>query len=398
MLKLSRFFIISICILMVTIMLVGCAPDEGADETGDEQVEEPVEEMDNNVIPIGYVAPFTGTAAEFGTNGWRGVEIAVDEVNEQGIEIDGETYQIEIIRYDSICEPTEGVAAVHKMIMEDEVVAFLGDHCSSVCMSIAPLADEYKVPGITIECAAKDVTSPGSPFYFRMRPDMGLMTPMIAGRIYESIKPESISFLSVNDDYGISWTEEHSEAFAEFGVETLSEQYFERGTSDFSVYLSKIRDEAPDMVGYVGVTPEGAMILEQAEEMGLAEDIAFYGAEEMSTYEMLDLTSPAVLEGTYAVALWAEAPADLEREVRERYDAPLHYAIIFGYDAVYVLADAISRAQSLDPVDIRDALKEGTYDTLAGFTEFKDFDDYMNQGEYTPYLVKWEDGEMVLSD
>jgi ABC-type branched-subunit amino acid transport system substrate-binding protein len=130
--------------------------------------------------------------------------------------------------------------------------------------------------------------------------------------------------------------------------------------------------------------------------MGLIPDIAFYGAEEMASYEMLDLAGAEVLEGTYAIALYGEAPAELQAAVKARYDAPLHYAIIFAYDGVKVYADAISRAQSLDPKDIRDALKAGTYETLAGFTEFKDFDGYQNQGFYVPYLIKWVDGEMVL--
>ena len=50
------------------------------------------------VIKIGYIAPFTGPAAEFGTNGWRGVAIALDEINAEGIKIKGKTYTIEIIK------------------------------------------------------------------------------------------------------------------------------------------------------------------------------------------------------------------------------------------------------------------------------------------------------------
>ena len=391
MLRLSRLFLISLVLLLALTLIIGCDP---ADEAPDEEPEEVVSE--NNVIKIGYVAPFTGPAAEFGINGQRGIEIAVDEVNEQGIEIDGETYMIEIIRYDTQCEPTEGVGALQRLIMEDDIVAFLGGHCSSVCMSIAPLADEFEVPGITIECAAEAVTKPGHPFYFRMRPDMGLMTPLAAEPIIEAINPSTISFLAINDDYGISWVEQHSDALAAEGIETISMDYFERGTSDFTILLSGIRERQPDMVGYVGVTPEGAMILEQAHEMGLIPDIAFYGAEEMATMELLDLAGADAVEGTYAIALYGEAPAALEQEVRDRFDASLHYAIIFGYDAVYVMADAIGRAQSLNSVEIRDALKEGTYETLAGFTEFRDFDGYQNQGEYRPYIVKWEDGEMVV--
>jgi branched-chain amino acid transport system substrate-binding protein len=392
--RLTKFFLISLVLLMLCALAIGCqpegtTPDDGASEDG-------APDSGDNVIKIGYVAPFTGPAAEFGTNGLRGVEIAVDEVNAEGIVINGETYTIEIVRYDSQCEPTQSVASVNKMILEDGVVAFLGDHCSSCCMAIAPLADENMVPGITIECAAEAVTKPGHPYFFRMRPDMALMSPLAAGPINDAIQPATIAYVAVNDDYGRSWVESHQKGLGEFGVEALAEDYFERGTTDFTVLLTKIKQLMPDMVGYVGTSTEGALLLEQAFEMGLIPEVAFYGAEEMASYEMLDLAGAEVLEGTYAIALYGEAPAELEQAVLARYNAPLHYAIIFAYDGVYVLADAISRAQSLDPTAIRDALKEGTYETLAGFTEFRDFDGYQNQGFYVPYLIKWVDGEMVL--
>jgi branched-chain amino acid transport system substrate-binding protein len=392
--RLSKIMLICLAVLMALVLIIGCQSDTTApdDSVPDDDVPEP----GNNVIKIGYVAPFTGPAAEFGTNGLRGVEIAVDEVNAEGIVIDGETYTIEIVRYDSQCEPTQSVASVNKMILEDGVVAFLGDHCSSCCMAIAPLADENMVPGITIECAAEAVTKPGHPYFFRMRPDMALMSPLAAEPIFEAIQPTTIAYVAVNDDYGRSWVESHQKGLDEFGVESLAEEYFERGTTDFTILLTKVRQLMPDMVGYVGTSTEGALLLEQAFEMGLIPDVAFYGAEEMASYEMLDLAGAEVLDGTYAIALYGEAPADLEKAVLDRYNAPLHYAIIFAYDGIYVLADAISRAQSLDSTAIRDALKEGTYETLAGFTEFRDFDGYQNQGFYVPYLVKWEDGDMVL--
>ena len=71
------------------------------------------------------------------------------------------------------------------MILEDKVSAILRFHCSSVCMAMAPLLDEYQVPGLTIECAADGVTSPGHDFYFRARPSMGLIAPLVAPGLYE---------------------------------------------------------------------------------------------------------------------------------------------------------------------------------------------------------------------
>lgn len=346
-------------------------------------------------VEIGYTAPFTGPAAEFGANGWRGVQIAVEEINEKGFQINGETYNIEIVRYDSRCEPTEAVANVRKMILEDDVHAILGDHCSSCCMAIGPLCDENKVPAITIECAAHGVTSPGHDYYYRMRPDMALMAPSVAPKINETLNPKTQAFLAVNDDYGRSFASSFGEAMGKLGVETVSEVFFERGSNDYMPYLSKLQKADPDIIFYVGVTPEGATILKQAREIGMIPETKFIGAEEMGEYELLNLAGEDVIEGTYAITLWATVPEDFARKVEEEFDAPMHYGIIFGYDATYVLKEAMVEAQSVDSVEIKKALDVIEYDGIEGHIKFEDFGDYKNQGRYEPFFAKWQNGEKV---
>ena len=340
------------------------------------------------VIKVGYTAPFTGTAAEFGTNGWRGVQLALEEINEKGIIINGKTHKIKIIRYDSVCTPTEGVANVRRLGMEDKVVAILGDHCSSVCMAIAEVCDELKVPGLTIECAADAVTSPGHEFYFRMRPSMGLMTPL-ATPVIMKLNPKTAGFLSINDDYGRSFVDSFKNELGKRGVKMVSEGYFERGTTDFMMYLTKIKRSNPDIVFYIGVTPEGAMILKQARELGLIPGIKFIGAEEMGEMELVKLAGAEVVEGTYAISLWGAVPAEFEKRVWDKFDAPMHYAIIFGYDALRVVAKAIESAQSLDPVKIKDAMKKVEFQGLEGYIKFENFDNYKNQGRYSPRVIQW---------
>lgn len=340
------------------------------------------------VIKVGYTAPFTGTAAEFGTNGWRGVQLALEEINEKGIIINGKTHKIKIIRYDSVCTPTEGVANVRRLGMEDKVVAILGDHCSSVCMAIARVCDELKVPGLTIECAADAVTSPGHEFYFRMRPSMGLMTPL-ATPVIMKLNPKTAGFLSINDDYGRSFVDSFKNELGKRGVKMVSEGYFERGTTDFMMYLTKIKRSNPDIVFYIGVTPEGAMILKQARELGLIPGIKFIGAEEMGEMELVKLAGAEVVEGTYAISLWGAVPAEFEKRVWDKFDAPMHYAIIFGYDALRVVAKAIESAQSLDPVKIKDAMKKVEFQGLEGYIKFENFDNYKNQGRYSPRVIQW---------
>jgi len=96
----------------------------------------PTSAAETDVIRIGYTAPFSGPAAEFGNNGWMGISLALEEINKKGISINGKFHKIRIFKYDSECTPDKGVSNVHKMVTEDNVIAILGDHCSTVASSI----------------------------------------------------------------------------------------------------------------------------------------------------------------------------------------------------------------------------------------------------------------------
>jgi branched-chain amino acid transport system substrate-binding protein len=306
----------------------------------------------------------------------------------------GKTYKVEIVRYDSRCEPTEAVANMRKLALEDKVVGVLGDHCSSCCRGIAPLATEYKIPAITIECAADNVTKPGQEYYFRMRPSMGLMAPLAGPRILKLTNAKKVGYLGINDDYGRSFVQSFKDDFGS-GVSTVAEIYFERGNTDFMAFLNQIKAAKPDIVMYVGVAAEGAMILKQAQEIGIIPGIKFIGSEEMGEMELPSLAGEEAVNGTYAVALWGAVEAAFAKKVQDRFNAPMHYAIIFAYDALKVMVDAIERAQSLNPTAIKDALLKTNYKGLEGQIKFETFEGYRNQGRYVPSFIQWKDGKRL---
>lgn len=350
-----------------------------------------------NVIKIGYTAPFTGTAAEFGTNGWYGMEIALEEINKEGIMVGGKKYTIQIIRYDDRCEPTDGAANAQRLAVEDKVVAILGSHCSSVCMATLPIVQEHGIPTITIECAADALTRQNATYYFRMRPSMPLMAPSISQVMVEKLGVKSVSYIAINDDYGRSFVDAFQTALAKYGVTTKTVAYFERGTTDYMPSLGEVQANPPDAVMYVGVAVEGAMLLKQAHELGLTKTIKFIGSEEMAGMELVDLAGKDVAASTYAVSLVIYPPdplcppgiVALANKIQSKYGVPLHYASVFAYDALHVLVEAIKNAQSTDSAKIRDALKAIEYPGLEGLIKFQDFEGYTNQGNFPIHLFMW---------
>ena len=358
----------------------------------------PVIASETGEIRIGYTAPFTGSAAEYGNNGFRGILLALKEINKKGISINGKFHKIRIIKYDSGCTPDDGISNVHKMVTEDKVVAILGDHCSTVCSVIAPLCDQYQVPGLTIECAVDSVTKPGHEFYFRMRPTVMMMIPSVMPKIFKTFDARTAGFLVINDGYGKLFMESVMNELEWRDVKTVVRETFDRGSTDYNDQLDRIKKTNPDILFYVGTASEGATILTQAKLKGLMPRTKFIGSEEMGEMELPMRAGKDTVEGTYAISLWGKMPPEFTERVKRSFNKPMHYAIIFGYDAMHVLVNAIKSAQSLDPLKIKEALKKTDYKALEGHIRFKDFNGYKNQGKFTPSMIRWENGKRVHLD
>src|SRR5690606_11182523 len=67
---------------------------------------------------------------------------------------------------------------------------------------------------------------------------------------------------------------------------------------------------------------------------------------------------------------------------------------IEGYAAIYVLADALERANPQDREGVRAALAKTDMDSIFGRVKFEDFDGYTNQSRAMTDLSQWIGGKM----
>ena len=77
-------------------------------------------------IVIGYSAGISGGAAEYGRNVQNGLQMAIDEVNEAGVEVDGQKYTVKLESLDDQYQPgTTGTNAERLVQKEGAAVVFV---------------------------------------------------------------------------------------------------------------------------------------------------------------------------------------------------------------------------------------------------------------------------------
>ncbi|MDR0457641.1 MAG: ABC transporter substrate-binding protein, partial [Burkholderiaceae bacterium] len=81
------------------------------------------------VVKIGSAEPLTGNIAHLGKDNENGARLAVEEVNQQGLTIDGQKIRLELVSEDDAADPKTGTDVAQKLV--DEKVAAVVGHLNS---------------------------------------------------------------------------------------------------------------------------------------------------------------------------------------------------------------------------------------------------------------------------
>ena len=108
--------------------------------------------------------PITGHGANVGKREAIGAQAAVDVINAKG-GIGGVPLKLYI--EDTASNPQEGVNAVRKLAGDQEVIAIVGPHYSSVAETTFPLGNQLKIVQIAVASSKPGLAEANRPYAFR---------------------------------------------------------------------------------------------------------------------------------------------------------------------------------------------------------------------------------------
>jgi branched-chain amino acid transport system substrate-binding protein len=139
----------------------------------------------------------------------------------------------------------------------------------------------------------------------------------------------------------------------------VAKSKYNTGDQDFSAQLINIKSSNPDVIFAPGNFTEGALIIKQARQLGITTPII--GADTWETPEFVDIGQDAVEGSVFSTFFATETPITEESKVfldayRKEYEKEPSSCTALAYDSYLVILDAIKRAESTDPVKIRDEI------------------------------------------
>jgi branched-chain amino acid transport system substrate-binding protein len=347
--------------------------------------------QDGDPVRYGVSGPFSGPNAEYGRIWQRAMDMAVEEINGAG-GVQGRP--VELVYEDSQADPKQSVPVAQKFVTDDSILAELGDFASPASMAASPIYQRAKMVQFGFTNSHPDFTK-GGDFMFSLVLSQEQDAAFLAQTAFDRLGKKQ-AVLYRNTDWGKATQDVYTKKIEELGGELVAVENYLEDEKDFKTLLAKVRDAEPEVVALISYYTDGALIVQQAESVGLEAKLVANGA--CYSPQFLELGGEAT-EGVVLTTVFV--PENPRPEVqtfvgayRERYDTDPDQFAALSYDAVKIISWATEQA-GFDREAIREALAEGTEIPSVIYGPFKFGEDRrVENAKAVPIQVK--DGAFAL--
>lgn len=315
-------------------------------------------EKKDKVVKVGWIGSLSGDQAVWGQCESNTVKMMFDELNASGGLLGA---KFEVVAYDTRGDAQEAVNTVKRLTSQDKVIAIIGPNASGQAIPISSVLEEMKVPDIATVATNPKVTvvdGKVKPYNFRVCFIDPYQGAVAAGFAVDVLKAKTAAILyDVADDYSQGLSQFFIETFEKKGGKIVAKEGFKTGDTDFRPQLTKIKDANPEIIFMPYFFKEVALSSKQARELGITATLM--GGDGWPSEQLLSMAQDAV-EGSYVVNhLDFDDPdvQDFKTKYKEKFGKDVELNGYLAHDASLMLIEAIKKANSLDPVAIRDALE-----------------------------------------
>ena len=295
------------------------------------------------IFKIGVIGPLTGGAAIYGTCVANSAQIAVEEINALGEDI-----QFELLAPADDVNDAETSVNAYNSLMDDGMQVLVGTVTTQPALSVMPLAYEDRVFTITPSASGDDVIE-GNDNVFQVCFTDSNQGSRSAQYIDENFGDVKIGIIYKNDEqYSIGIRDNFKTEADARGMEIVYEGTFnESSQTDFRNQLTAAQNAGAELLFLPIYYTPASVILSQADTMGY--EPIFFGVDGMDGILTAENFDASLAEGVYLLTPFS-ADAEDERtqsfvsKYQEQYGEIPNQFGADAYDAVYILYEAIKAA------------------------------------------------------
>lgn len=312
-------------------------------------------------VKVGLNYELSGNVATYGQGLTSGVELAFEEINNNGGVLGK---QIEEVKVDNKSDNTEAANVSTRLATRDKVVAILGPATSGNTKAASPAAMQNKVPLISASATADDVTVDSNgkvrEFVFKTCFSDSFQGVMMSNFAYNDLGAKNAAVLvDTTSDYSKGLTKNFKETYKKLGGTVVTEEAYQAKDTDFNAVLTKIKGLNPDVLFVPGYYEEAGLIIRQARELGL--NVPVLGGDGYESPKLTELAGKDALNKVYYTSHYSSKDttpevAKFRDAFKKKYGKDPDAFNALGYDMAYFFADALKRAGQVDSAKLKDAL------------------------------------------
>jgi branched-chain amino acid transport system substrate-binding protein len=315
-------------------------------------------------IKIAVVDAQSGSNSDLGQFEWRGVSLAVKQVNAAG-GVDGRKIQLTL--YDDQGDQTVGTELARK-IASDGDVAMLGTAESAVTVAMAPILKSEKIPNITSGQSTALIAAK-SPYLFLNGPTGLTYDSTLAKYLVTTKGYKKIAMLTNNDSYGAGEEKAMTSALQSLGVTPVAAKVVPSGQTNMTPALNAIRGASPQVLFIGAEEAQSGLIVKQARALGMAAVIAEGAPAGTPLY--LSTAGTANANGTIVSSpyLGNDASAAAQKfaaAYTEAYGTAPELHGAKAYDGAQIMISALKACNACTGLALANAIRAVRYQGLLG--------------------------------
>ncbi len=350
-------------------------------------------------IKVGAVVPLTGRYAALGGQVKTGYEIAVQHINTAGgVTVGGKKLQIELTMLDDESDPTKTVARLETLASQD-VVAYLGGAGSDLHGAAASIADKNKIAYLGVAFAFHGIHKQGLRYLFSPFPKSPDLTTetfvFLDAAIPAAQRPRKVALFLERTDWGKEMGSLWESTAKKHGYQIVASGEYAPGSKDFSDLILKAKSAGAETVLALPSPPDGMTIVKQMKELDFNTKVNLFirAADPPVWSQNLGKDGDYVLlsPGWHFAAKYPRV-TELNEAHQKLFNRPADPLVGPSYACLQILADAITRAKTLDRDKVRDAVAATKMTTVIGPVRFR----ADGTGEVKVFFQQWLKGKQEL--
>ena len=217
-------------------------------------------------MKVGALFPFSGALALLGQESYRGLELAVNEINAAG-GINGE--KIQIVKADAV-DPTQAVSETKRLISSN-VIGVFGSYASGISYAASPVTELAGVPYFELGATAHKITTRGYKYLFQQSQHgavrrVGDQRPARDHRAGHGAESQDIKIGIIHEDgpYGTDVAATEKKRAQELGYTVAEVLPYSAKTVDLSSLILRLKGAKVDVVLQTAYQNDAILFFSQA--------------------------------------------------------------------------------------------------------------------------------------